>query len=211
MGAVIGCNGVYIQQAVSRFSLDMDPFFRRLLSEYLPVQSAMLLLRQCGVPRMDYLLRCIPPECVVSLAQSFDDTVMRSALLKLEIGADECLQAPHVQPQLQARLKHGGFGLRSAVRTSPCAYLASVAAPWIRRCLPTSQMKIDHFALIPSSTAGSQTASHESPPALPHPLQRPFLHPPPPSSHFIGLTRHSPLVSNPPSTSRHPSIPLLPL
>lgn len=34
MGAVIGRDGAYIQQALSRFSLDMDPFFRRLLSEY---------------------------------------------------------------------------------------------------------------------------------------------------------------------------------
>ena len=45
-----------------------DAFFRRLQLEELPVQSAMLLLRQCATPRMNYALRCTPPECIAEQA-----------------------------------------------------------------------------------------------------------------------------------------------
>ena len=51
----------------------------------LSVQSAMLLLRQCAVPQLNYLLRCTPPSCVREQAEKFDQLVQQVALDKLAI------------------------------------------------------------------------------------------------------------------------------
>ena len=51
---------------------DRDAFFARLQIDDLSAQSAMLLLRQCAVPQMNYLLRCMPPPCIEMQAVLFD-------------------------------------------------------------------------------------------------------------------------------------------
>ena len=103
-----------------------ESFFRRLQSPELLVQSALLVLRQCAVPKLNVLLRCSPPECIAQQAADFDDTLMATACAKLELRSDE--RTPAVQQRLRLRLKDSGFGLTSAAQTSPAAYIASVAA-----------------------------------------------------------------------------------
>jgi hypothetical protein len=104
-----------------------EAFFRRLQLEELPVQSAMLLLRQCATPRMNYALRCTPPECIAEQAANFDDQVLQAAATgKLRLWQHE--QDERVQRILRSKLSHGGFGLTSALQTSPAAYLGSLAA-----------------------------------------------------------------------------------
>ena len=95
-------------------------------SEQLLVQSALLVLRQCAVPKLNYLLRCSPPACIAEQAAHFDTTLITDAYDKLELRCDE--RTPWVEQLLRLRLRHGGFGLTSAARTSPAAYVASVAA-----------------------------------------------------------------------------------
>ena len=101
-------------------------FFRRLQSPELPVQSAMLVLRQCAVPKLNYLLRCSAPVCIQQQAADFDDTLIATACAKLELRGDE--RSAAVKQRLRLRLKDGGFGLTSAAQTSLAAYIASLAA-----------------------------------------------------------------------------------
>jgi hypothetical protein len=91
------------------------------------VQSAMLLLRQCMAPTLNYLLRCTPPSCIADTCAEFDAQVISAAVDKLDI-TDEEAAAPDTARLLRARLKDGGFGLTSAALTSPGAYLGSLAA-----------------------------------------------------------------------------------
>ena len=129
VGAVVGKDEDAIREGVTvMFDSDegRDAFFYRLQLGLLSVQSAMLMLRQCAVPRMNYLLRCLPPPCIVQQAEAFDGQILRAAKTKLGLHADEGWD--ETTRILQARLRHGGFGLTSAVRTSPAAYLGSVAA-----------------------------------------------------------------------------------
>ena len=67
VGAVVGRDEDAIRAGVAA-TLAVDggsaAFFRRLQLDTLNVQSAMLLLRQCGVPKMNYALRCMPPSCI---------------------------------------------------------------------------------------------------------------------------------------------------
>jgi hypothetical protein len=129
MGAVVGRDETVIRAGVAATLGDDSnsaAFFRRLLLEGLSVQCAMLLLRQCAVPQYNYLLRCLPPTCIAEQADVFDAQVLHAAMSKLNLDPDE--QSGETVGLLQARLRHGGFGLTSARSTSPAAYLGSLAA-----------------------------------------------------------------------------------
>jgi hypothetical protein len=102
-------------------------FFKRLQLDEMGVQSAMLILRQCSVPKMNYALRCTPPPCIEPAAIAFDALVIGAAQSKLRLQRDEAEQRT-AQHLLRAPLRHGGFGLVSARQTSPAAFLGSLAA-----------------------------------------------------------------------------------
>ena len=130
VGGVVGKDDTAIRTgltSLSNASAGRDAFFRRLQFDELSVQSAMLLLRQSAVPQLNYLLRCTPPVCVAEQATTFDENVLDSARTKLRVGRWE-RGLVNVTRQLRAALRHGGFGLTSAVHTSPAAYLGSLAA-----------------------------------------------------------------------------------
>ena len=125
MGAAVGRDSEAVKLGLDSMAAKDSgsaAFFRRLQSPELPVQSAMLVLRQCAVPKLNFLLRCSPPECIAQQAADFDDTLMATACSKLELRSDE--RTPAVQQRLRLRLKDGGFGLTSAAQTSPAAYIA---------------------------------------------------------------------------------------
>jgi hypothetical protein len=130
VGAVIGRDEAAIRAGVAA-TLGQDTgaaaFFARLQLDDLKVQSAMLILRQCGVPKMNYALRCIPPPCIAPEATAFDELVIGTATTKLLLHTDEAKRRPTVE-RLRAPLRHGGFGLASALVTSPEAFLGSMAA-----------------------------------------------------------------------------------
>ena len=85
---------------------------------------ALLLLRLCTLPCMGYLLQVTPPPIIRKHATFFDETILQTAVNKLGL--------PHMLPEqakltLQLPIKLGGFGLRSAERTSHPAYYSSVS------------------------------------------------------------------------------------
>ncbi len=47
-----------------------------LLNDAMPVQEAVLLLRISSTHKLDYLLRCVPPAAMKSLAAKFDQELM---------------------------------------------------------------------------------------------------------------------------------------
>ena len=130
LGAVIGRSIDEIRAGVRELvpNLKTDLFFARLTNPNLGVQTAMILLRLCGVPKMSYLLRVTPPEAMQELATQFDLDALYIAhkLLGTEGYADA--HTPQVTERLQAPLRHGGFGITSTSATSRPAYLASVAS-----------------------------------------------------------------------------------
>ena len=130
LGAVIGKNITEIATGVAELvpNLQTDPFFRRLTNPHLGVQTAMILLRLCGVPKMNYLLRVTPPEAIKELAAAFDEDALYIAHQLLDTVGDSNAQADDITQQLQAPLRLGGFGITSAAATSHTAYLASVAS-----------------------------------------------------------------------------------
>ena len=117
VGAVVGRDDDAIRAGVAA-TLGSDAgtaaFFQRLQLDELGVQSAMVILRQCGVPKMNYALRCTPPPCIAEAAADFDQLV---------IGAAQSQAAPQRRRGRAAR-----------PRCSCCARrCATAASAWRRR------------------------------------------------------------------------------
>jgi hypothetical protein len=79
LGAVIGATTADIRDRMAllyptNFFRD-SAFFRRLTAGELSVQTAMHLLRQSGIPRLGYLLRCMAPDCIDEVTENFDRTI----------------------------------------------------------------------------------------------------------------------------------------
>jgi hypothetical protein len=88
-------------------------------------QCANLLLRLCAQPRMGHLLRCVPVEELLDHAGDFDNKILNTFL---RIGGLDAvgMDLESLRCLLQARLKDGGFGLRSNKTINPAANIASL-------------------------------------------------------------------------------------
>jgi hypothetical protein len=157
LGAVIGATEEDVVNGLQKGDpLDNSSnFFRRLINPHLSVQSAMLLLMKCGVPKLKYLLRCIPPPCIAQHASRMDDNILNTAAKLLRL-ADEDMKQPEVIRQLQSPLASGGFGLTSAVQESPIAYLSSVVS-----CLssPTLSQLLQEMSGSPHDASSTSEVS----------------------------------------------------
>ena len=128
VGAVVGRDDAAIRAGVHSVlsaAGGHDAFHRRLRLDEMPIQTAMLLLRQCMVPSMNYFLRCIAPACIEDDAHRFDQRVIEAAADKL--GLDEAERGERTATLLQRKLRDGGWGLTAAVCTSAAAFLGSLA------------------------------------------------------------------------------------
>ena len=127
VGAVVGRDDAAIRAGMHSVLSTVgshDAFLRRLQLVDMPLQSAMLLLRQSMVPAMNYCLRCITPSCIEDEAQHFDQRVMEATMNKL--GLDEGEWSEQTLTLMKRKLSDGGWGLTPAARTSPAAFLGSM-------------------------------------------------------------------------------------
>ena len=88
--------------------------------------DAVLLLRACMAPAMNYYLRCIAPICLEGEARLFDKRLIETMMSKL--GLEESERSERITTLLQRKLRDGGWGLAAATQTSPAAFLGSLAA-----------------------------------------------------------------------------------
>jgi hypothetical protein len=76
---------------------------------------------------MGYLLRVTPPAAIADLASKFDHKLFNTIQVLLDMEGESEENIIRLKQALKP-LRHGGFGLTSAVHTSPIAYLSSVAS-----------------------------------------------------------------------------------
>jgi hypothetical protein len=127
-----------------------DDLFKRVLNTSLHIQPAMLLLRQCLVPKLIYILRTVRPSATARIAATFDKQVIECALKLLELNRETTHWKDEVLTQLRLPCSMSGFGLRSAVMVSHYAYLDSASRA----------LHLDHITnqlFTPSSTSASFT------------------------------------------------------
>ena len=148
VGAVVGRDDDAIRRGIRHIMVNNgghDVFFDRLQQPELSMPTAMLLLRMCMVPSMNYLLRCTAPVCIEDEAVRFDQLMLNAAMDKLGVADKE--RGESVIARLRSKLKNGGWGLTSAKATSPAAFLGSLAA-----CANEATFARLHTSPIPASS-----------------------------------------------------------
>jgi len=84
----------------------------------------MAILRLSALPQMSYLLRTLKPTITAKAAALFDAKVFDTATTKLRLPHNLSSGA---RLQLTLPIRHGGFGLRSMVRTLYASYWSGLA------------------------------------------------------------------------------------
>ncbi len=87
------------------------------------VQSAMLLLRYCHVPRLNHLARTVSPALLLPAARIHDSLTRKTFTLLM--GYENIGDKPWAQASLPIRV--GGFGMTPLVSLSQCAFVSSWA------------------------------------------------------------------------------------
>jgi hypothetical protein len=109
-----------------RLNLHADKYynnwFNNIDNTALPVQHSMLLLKYCGVPKLNYLSRVTPPPAFASTARLVDNRVMKSAFQKLDVLNDD-----NSEKQLSLPLKMGGWALYSYQQRHRVNYISSLS------------------------------------------------------------------------------------
>ena len=157
VGAVVGRDDAAIRvgmRNVLAAAGNYNSFLRRVQLDDMPMHTALSLLRVCLVPAMNYYLRCIAPVCIEDEAQSFDRRVAEAAIDKLGVEGETAGdgQSDGVTVLLQRKLRDGGMALVPAARTSPAAFLGSLAtchtetafAPYCDEAAPVPGSSILH-------------------------------------------------------------------
>ena len=165
LGAPIGTDINKMQSLVMNSVNEQKQFFDRINSSRMPIQEALLFLRVCALPRLNYLCRTTPAAILSPAAEAFDRLMYDSLNLKLDlqlpinsisssstssssdsrshiIESDITVTAT-ARLQLALPIRHSGLGIRSIVDTMSFAYLASFIRvvhedeEWWRRYKPT--------------------------------------------------------------------------
>jgi hypothetical protein len=98
-------------------------------------QNQLLVLQHTGIAGVNYQMRCLPPQTFEDQMRAHDERVICWAEQVLGVVR---ANLPHILWQLALPISIGGFGLGSAVATSPSAYIAAVVnsmqwAPLLRK------------------------------------------------------------------------------
>ena len=177
-----------------------DAFLRRVQLDEMPIQTAMLLLRQSLTPSLNYHLRCIAPVCIEDEARLFDQRMMEAAADKLGLNEDE--RRERTFTLLQRRLRDGGWGspllsarhqppssarwqhaaqnlcLPSTAATRPCRMVHSCTAGWTTACSVYGRL---HRV---TSTRPTSSRCCRRLPAPSSPIAPLLIRPPPPTPKF---------------------------
>ena len=89
----------------------------------LSAQASYHILRLCGLPKMNYWSRCMPPSVLAEAAQSFDTLVLDTARRIFRLG----VLSESAKNQMIIPIRMGGFGLSSLRVVSPVAWLCSLS------------------------------------------------------------------------------------
>ena len=125
VGCPIGPNTEMVQDWISRRLAKQNTFFERILDTSIPTQAARAMLRNCGLPRADYISRtCAPPVAGPALRR-FDSKCLES--LAIRISNPNLADDPAVLSQCHLPIRMGGLGMRSASAANPVAFWAGAA------------------------------------------------------------------------------------
>ena len=123
LGSFLGLDRKLISDNLLQKAQENSQLCSALLHPKIKIQSALIILRQCVIPSMNFITRTHPPSLSHLATNSFDRLILTTAKSKLGLPPlDEALIL-----QLHLPLKQRGFGLLLSSISAPAAYLSSVA------------------------------------------------------------------------------------
>ena len=121
LGSPIGKAPAAVEKLVEQIVTDQQELFEAISNDNITVHEAMLLLRMCGVPRLNYLIRTCRPFTTTQSAKKFDQQLLTTATNKLNIpnqtSTNDILSLP---------IHHGGFGLTRSSEIADAAWFSSI-------------------------------------------------------------------------------------
>ena len=128
LGAPIGRSSTDIEEQVENLVSEQCEFFNAILHPDISNQEAFLLLRVCGVPRLNYLLRTVRPRAIQKAVGRYDEQMFKGAFKKLNIFVpdSEKKKERRLKKRLALPVKAGGFGLTPSRERTNIAWFSSI-------------------------------------------------------------------------------------
>jgi hypothetical protein len=148
LGTAVGrTDDILHRLLVQQIGTTHDDMFKRLLNPKLHIQAAMLMLRQCMIPKLNYILRTVRPSATARITELFDQQVLDCGMRMLEINREFHQYRDEIIAQLRLPCRMSGFGLRSMSTIASFAYLDSTS-----RALHLDHITNQLFTASPSSS-----------------------------------------------------------
>ena len=128
MGVPIGTDSELIAQTCQDIATKHTELFELIAHDEMKAADAYRLLLYCAHPRMNYLLRSVPPSLTDQACTRFERMVLDSFITKMdtpELASDQYTRSLNL---LHLNLRQGGLGIKRPSQTRDAAYLGGVAA-----------------------------------------------------------------------------------
>ena len=117
LGTPIGSDSFVREKCIETVKCERDFLAKLPLLD--DMQSGLLLLRYCAVPKITHLLRTVPHSLIAEAAELHDTMIVKAFENIIGCGALNALECS----QLRLDIQQGGFGLRSAKHSAFEAFL----------------------------------------------------------------------------------------
>lgn len=161
LGSVVGTSdSLMYDLLVKNIGSSHTDILSRITHEKMPVQHAMILLRMCMVPKLNYIIRTVRPSVTQKITEEFDRLIITTARRLLKLNSVPCKFVDEMIDQMRLKCSMGGLGLASQTMVAHFAYLDSLARA-LRLDRATHQFLEDgHSHSLLSSLQSSIDYSH---------------------------------------------------
>ena len=159
LGATLSTHPADVAAAAERIVEDCVPWFEALMHPAMPVQDALLLIRHCGTPKLNFMLRTTHPDHSRAAAAAFTELIHTAILRKLELNETELSRSATAAAQLFLPTALGGLGIPVFEVIGPFAWLGSqcAAAAFAREVIPTGELRAPgHMQQIASACSAAR-------------------------------------------------------
>ena len=124
LGASVGI-GMHRAAHCMKAAKGLAPFLASLTHQDMPAQVALHILRECGLPILDYLGRVTPPTIFREAAECADEQIANCVASILDLPSPG--GNPIIQLAIDLPFRSGGMGFPRKTRRSPFAFFSSYA------------------------------------------------------------------------------------
>lgn len=159
LGAPIGTDEQKMKQLVMKGLDEQKQFFDRLKSSSLPIQEALIMLRVCALPRLNFFCRTTPPRILYPAAVAFDQLMYETFNSKLNLQLPIAIDDEKANPlgcHIQRAFGSGPHSSSNSSSTSTFSSSSSSSSSSVASLAPldSSSVRARMQAALPIRLAG---------------------------------------------------------